>query len=266
GAWEGGGGGAASATTPAKKKRRVRQHPESSFIDLTGVPSQPLILKNALSQKVFKDNTRRRPVKSGSSKYTGVYYDKGTRKWKAQIWAEGKVRSIGYYEREEEAAADYARAAFKYKSKNTSNGGDRLYGGLDLSNVPEQPLIRSSAASGYQGVKKMKGRWQARIATENGEAPKTLGTFDTVEEAAGVYARAAYYLQRRGKKKGSSNPASSRGQLGDGTNMDDGEILFGGSEDNAVEVAIIVGGSDGSSSALGLSGFSGDNADNVVAV
>ena len=176
-----------------------------NYIDLTGVPQQPLILKNDLSHTDYKDNTRRRPVKAGSSKYTGVYYEKTAAKWKAQIMVDGIVRSIGYYENEEAAALDYARAAFKYKAKKVSNDCNVLYGGLDLSSVQEQPLIRSeTSASGYRGVKKMKGRWQARIGTKKGKAPTTLGTFDTAEEAARIVSRAAYYLDQQSGKRETS--------------------------------------------------------------
>jgi len=62
---------------------------------------------------------------------------------------------------------------------------------MDLSSVPPQPLIRrDNVASGYKGVHKNKERWEARI---KGVA---LGTFDSREEAAGIYARAVYYINR----------------------------------------------------------------------
>ena len=169
----------------------------SGFIDLTGVPPQPLILKNQLSATCYKDSSRRRPTKAGSSKYTGTYYDRNLKKWKAQIMVQGKPRSIGYYDKEEDAAADYARAAFKYKEKKQSQ---ETYGGLELSGVPKDlPLIRSERnVTGYAGVKPMKGRFQVRISVGGGES-KTLGTFDTAEEAALIYARAQYYLDRKGE-------------------------------------------------------------------
>ena len=50
----------------------------------------------------------------GGSKYAGVSFNKANNKWMAQITIEGKGQHIGYYENEEEAAADYARAVFKY--------------------------------------------------------------------------------------------------------------------------------------------------------
>jgi len=55
-------------------------------------------------------------------------------------------------------------------------------------------LIHSETSkSGYKGVKRNKSRWEA---TFNG---KNLGTFDTKEEAAGIYARARYYVDKGGK-------------------------------------------------------------------
>ena len=182
----------------------------TGFIDLTGVPPQPLILKNQLGTTPYKYNSRRRPTKESSSKYAGIYYDAKLSKWKAQIMVEGKVRSIGYYDKEEDAAADYARAAYKYKKRK---GNPIVYGGLDLSGVPESlPLIRSErAATGFVGVKKHAQRktFEARIRI--GKKPKTLGTFDTLEEAALIYARAQWYLESKpqGKQKGAEVLAGS---------------------------------------------------------
>ena len=53
-------------------------------------------------------------IKDGASKYTGVCFSKQQNKWQAQIMIDGKQHSIGYYDNEEEAAVDYARALFKY--------------------------------------------------------------------------------------------------------------------------------------------------------
>ena len=165
------------------------------FIDtLVDVPPQPLILKNAKS--MYNDNTRRHPVRAGSSKYTGVYRDKSSGKWKAQIMVHGRVRSIGYYSHEEDAAGDYAKAAFKYKVISTRSNND-TYGGLDLSDIPEQPLITTDITiSGYKGVKRRKsnGTWEARIGSNYKLI--SLGYFKTPEEAASIYARAAFCLER----------------------------------------------------------------------
>jgi len=186
---------AASVKKSKECPKKKQNTGNSSFIDITDIPPQPLILKNGLDDNNYKDNSRRRPVKASSSKYTGVYYDKVTQKWKAQIMVDNRVCSIGYYTKEEDAAGDYAKAAFKYKARK----GDKVFGGLDLSNIPEQQTLitSSNASSGYKGVKKMKGRWQACISIEKGKGPTTLGTFDTVEEAARIYARAAKFLEQK---------------------------------------------------------------------
>ena len=169
---------------------------DTPFFDLTGVPPQPLILKNQMSATCYQDNSRRRPIREGSSKYTGVHYNKESKKWRAQLIVQ-KLRFIGYYDKEGDAAADYARAAFKYKPKKQSL---ETYGGMDLSGVPNDlPLIRSERCeTGYVGVKLNKGRFQVRISIGGGKT-KTLGTFDTAEEAALIHARAKFYLDRNGR-------------------------------------------------------------------
>ncbi len=51
-------------------------------------------------------------MKDGASKYTGVSFHKQMNKWQAQIMIVAKKHRIGYYDNEEEAAMDYARALF----------------------------------------------------------------------------------------------------------------------------------------------------------
>ncbi len=81
-----------------------RDHRESFVIDLNGVRPQPPIPK------------RSKNVKEGASKYTGVCFNnKRDNIWQAQIHLDGKQRLIGYYDDEEEAAVDYARAVLRYK-------------------------------------------------------------------------------------------------------------------------------------------------------
>jgi hypothetical protein len=61
-----------------------------------------------------------------------------------------------------------------------------MYKNVDLQTVSEQPLMRGGNKSGYQGVSQNKSGWQASI---NGEK---LGTFNTAERAAQIYARAKF--------------------------------------------------------------------------
>jgi hypothetical protein len=74
---------------------------------LTDVPPQSPILK--------------RSGMDGASKYQGVSFKKAINKWKAQIFIGGKQHLIGFYDNEEEAAIDYARAVFKYKAPMSVN-------------------------------------------------------------------------------------------------------------------------------------------------
>ena len=77
----------------------------SSFIniDLTDVPPQPPIPVIAGS-------------KEGSSRYAGISFIESLNKWIAHIMIDGKNQILGVYDHEEEAAVDYARAVYKYKS------------------------------------------------------------------------------------------------------------------------------------------------------
>ena len=87
-----------------KYRREEGQQNSNYSIDLRDVPPQPPIPKS------------KGLMKEGSSKYTGVFFFKSINKWQARIELDGKFRSIGYYETEKEAAVDYARAVFKYRS------------------------------------------------------------------------------------------------------------------------------------------------------
>ena len=73
------------------------------LIDLSDVPAQPPILNS-----IGKD---------GTSKYQGVQFNKARDTWQATIVIDGAHHFIGYYDSEEEAAVDYARAVFKYHAK-----------------------------------------------------------------------------------------------------------------------------------------------------
>jgi len=73
------------------------------LIDLSDVPAQPLILNSS--------------GKDGTSKYQGVQFNKARDTWQATIVIDGAHHFIGYYDSEEEAAVDYARAVCKYHAK-----------------------------------------------------------------------------------------------------------------------------------------------------
>lgn len=173
-------------TDEAKSKKKRKRSTILEPIDLSDVPPQTPILKNNMPQE-YVDNSRQRPVIEGkSSNYLGVHWDTQMKKWRSQMMIKGVVRFLGYFDTEVNAAAVYAKAAYKYKPKK---GTHNLFGGLDLSGISQQQLIPNQrVASGYKGVKQNKKRWEARISG------RTLGTFDTPEDAADIYARAVKAL------------------------------------------------------------------------
>ena len=157
---------------------------QNSFtIDLSDVPTQPPIPKSAGR------------IKEGASKYAGVSFNKQTKKWIAQILIDGKGRFIGAYDNEEEAAVDYARAVFKYKSGEKAEIARER---IDLSDVPTQRPIPKSAghikegASKYTGVSfnKQTKKWIAQILIDG--KSRFIGAYDNEEEAAVDYARAVF--------------------------------------------------------------------------
>eukprot|EP00984_Skeletonema_dohrnii_P001473 scaffold470_cov72-Skeletonema_dohrnii-CCMP3373.AAC.2 len=154
---------------------------QNSFVDLTGAPPQSPFPKSAGR------------MKEGASKYAGIYFLKVTKKWAAQIRIDGTKRVIGYYEDEEEAAVDYARAVFKYKG-----GAHQQSLLVDLNDVPPQSPIPKSAgrikggASKFTGVSfhKLMNKWQAQIQIEGKK--RCIGFYENEEEAAVDYARAVF--------------------------------------------------------------------------
>eukprot|EP00984_Skeletonema_dohrnii_P000070 scaffold23_cov101-Skeletonema_dohrnii-CCMP3373.AAC.5 len=181
-----------------RDKARETKEENSSFIDLSNVPPQPPIPKSAGHNK------------EGASKYTGVTFYKPMNKWKAQIYIDGKQRGIGYYDNEEEAAADYARAVFKYKgqgaldkARETKEENSSFI--IDLSNVPPQhPIPKSGGyikegASKYNGVtfSKAMNKWQAQISIDGKQ--RLIGYYESEEAAAADYARAVFKYRGQGQ-------------------------------------------------------------------
>eukprot|EP00984_Skeletonema_dohrnii_P020662 scaffold10143_cov119-Skeletonema_dohrnii-CCMP3373.AAC.1 len=157
------------------------------IIDLTGVPPQSPIPKSAGR------------IKEGASKYTGVSFNKKMNKWQTEIMIEGKSLFIGCYESEEDAAADYARAVFKYKGQGAlDKAREQSSFIIDLTGVPPQPPIPKSegcirdGASKYKGVSfnKLMNKWKAQLSIEGKN--RCIGHYENEEEAAVDYARAVF--------------------------------------------------------------------------
>jgi AP2-like factor (euAP2 lineage) len=145
--------------------------------------------------KPFWGRPRQYKLAPGVSGYKGVRLDKKTGRWQANIYIDGVKRYLGMYNTAEEAAAAYNWAARE------------VYGeGAVLNDVPmgDQPPVRRThsrsmqsrpgrdrAVPGYQGVyqDKSSGSWWTQINVSG--VKRYLGTYNTAEEAAAAYNRAA---------------------------------------------------------------------------
>jgi hypothetical protein len=91
--------------------REIMQTPPDKIVDHAngnGMDNTRANLRNCSPQ----ENSRNRAKFSGTvSRYKGVDFHKPTGKWVARIWYEGRLRSLGYYDIEEDAARAYDRRA-----------------------------------------------------------------------------------------------------------------------------------------------------------
>ena len=204
-----------SSLTSTNKKK------DTFVLDLSDVPKQSPILKPGI-------------IKEGASKFKGVFFNKEKKKWTAQINIGGKLRYLGTYAKDEDAAIDYARAAFKYRKEGVmeESGIDKQCASsemgekqetkkkrqkldtctIDLSDVPPQsPILKigkvTEGASKYKGIcfnKKCK-KWVAYIKIEGKQ--RHIGSYANQEDAAIDYARTVL------KYKGEAALDKLRGQI-----------------------------------------------------
>lgn len=125
---------------------------------------------------------RGRKFGRGQSKFKGVFCTHVASGWKACIVLSGKIKQLGTFEAETDAALAYDRAARKAFGQLTS---------LNFPNVEKYALLAKPKTkpktSKYRGVcwDKKSGKWQA--ATKNKKKFVYLGSFTSEQKAAEAY-------------------------------------------------------------------------------
>jgi hypothetical protein len=106
--------------------------------------------------------------------------------WQAQIWMNGKMTSLGYFNTLKQAAIAFDHAVHKHRLPTSKLNFPTMK--HNLNNEPKGRKKQKVNSTGFRGIAKNKERWQARLAI-NGKR-KCLGTFDTDTDAARAYDQA----------------------------------------------------------------------------
>jgi len=94
--------------------RVILNAPKDMFvdhIDSNGLNNQRSNLRLCTNQQ---NNRHARPYSNGSSKFKGVCWHKRIKEWQANIRIDGKLKHIGYFKNEKDAALAYNVKALEY--------------------------------------------------------------------------------------------------------------------------------------------------------
>ncbi|EHA8586340.1 APETALA2-like protein 5 [Cocos nucifera] len=189
----GGAGGVAEAAPPRAHWVGVR------FFQ----SSEPGVVGKAVEAPQPVKKSRRGP-RSRSSQYRGVTFYRRTGRWESHIWDCGKQVYLGGFDTAHAAARAYDRAAIKFRGVDADINfslDDYEEDLKQMSNLTKEEFVQvlrrqstgfPRGSSRFRGVTLHKcGRWEARMGQFLGKKYVYLGLFDTEEEAARAYDKAA---------------------------------------------------------------------------
>ena len=114
------------------------------------------------------------------SKFKGVFWDRFSGKWKAELKVDGKLTAFGVFDDEEDAARAYDVEAAKLgRPLNFSNDQSRA--------VVAAKFAATNPSSQFKGVtwKKLNKKWEAQIKIDGKKSH--VGLYDDEEAAARAY-------------------------------------------------------------------------------
>lgn len=139
--------------------------------------------------------------RNSSSKYKGVSWMASRKRWRAHITLEGKFKHLGYFEKEDDAAEEYNKAALSYFGELAFQNIIGQDNSADTFNEvkTDKPRRSQNNQSGYRGVFLHKGLQAKGVKCFTSKIRKngkcfSLGYFNTAEEAAKAHDKLAYEL------------------------------------------------------------------------